>query len=184
MFLLSGTKKQESSVHIKINSKIMMKNKISHLLFLIGLLFLVSNCTGIYEDGEELAKEAEKRIEQISVDELKLKVEKQEEEFLLIDVRQILEFKKGNIEGSYSIPRGILEFKIGDVAFWEEEYIDPPADTTLIIIYCAKGARGALAAESLLKLGYKNVLNLEGGYKAFNPNPNENAPVEEDGGCG
>ena len=56
--------------------------------------------------------------------------------------------------------------------------------TTLIIIYCAKGARGALAAESLLNLGYKNVLNLEGGYGAFNPNPDKNAPVEEEGGCG
>jgi rhodanese-related sulfurtransferase len=162
----------------------MMQNKINHIIYLIGLLLLIANCTGIYEDGNELAKVAEKKIHQISVDELKAKVEKQEEEFLLIDVRQKSEFKKGNIEGSYSIPRGILEFKIGDKAFWEEEYIDPPADTTLIIIYCAKGARGALATESLLKLGYKNVLNLEGGYGAFNPNPDENAPVKEEGGCG
>ncbi len=162
----------------------MMQKKINHLIFLTGLLFLVSNCTGIYEDGKELAKDAEKRIEQISVDELKLKVEKQEEEFLLIDVRQTSDFKKGNIEGSYSIPRGVLEFKIGNAAFWEEEYIDPPTDTTLIIIYCAKGLRGALATESLLKLGYKNVLNLEGGYAVYNPNPDKNAPVEEEGGCG
>ncbi|OQY05803.1 MAG: hypothetical protein B6I20_00355 [Bacteroidetes bacterium 4572_117] len=153
-------------------------------LFILGIIISSVSCTGIYEDGKELAKDAEKRIQQITIDELKLKIEKQEEEFLLIDVRQKSEFKKGNIEGSYSIPRGILEFKIGDTAFWEEEYIDPPSDTTLIIIYCAKGARGALATESLLKLGYKNILNLEGGYGAFNPNPDKNAPVEEDGGCG
>lgn len=162
----------------------MIKNKTGQLIFLVAILFTLSNCTGIYEDGKELAKEAEKGIEQISVDELKLKVEKQEEEFLLIDVRQYSEFRKGNIEGSYSVPRGILEFKIGDVAFWEEEYVYPPTDTTLIIIYCDKGYRGALATESLLKLNYKNVLFLEGGYEAFNPNPDKNTPVEDGGGCG
>ncbi len=161
----------------------MIKNKTGQLIFLVGLLFIVSNCTGIYEDGKELAKDAEKRIEQISVEELKLKVEKQEEEFLLIDVRQYSEFRGGNIEGSYSVPRGTLELKIGDAAFWEEEYVYPPTDTTLIIIYCSDGYRGALATEALMKLNYKNVLNLEGGYESFNPNPDKKAVVEEGGGC-
>ena len=152
----------------------MIKNIISHLFLLSGLLFLVTSCTGIYEDGKELATDVKTRIDHISVDDLRAKIEKQEEEFFLIDVRQASEFKKGNIEGSYSMPAGVLEFKISNTEFWEEEFIDPPVDTTHIIIYCAKGARGALAVESLMQLGYKNIKNLAGGYTAFIPKPKEN----------
>ena len=162
----------------------MIKNIISHFILLSGLLFLLTNCTGIFEDGKELANDAKTRVKHISVDDLKAKIEKQEEEFFLIDVRQASEFKKGNIEGSYSMPAGILEFKISNTEFWEEEFIDPPADTTQIIIYCAKGARGALAVESLMQLGYKNIKNLAGGYSAFNPNPQETVAEESAGGCG
>ncbi len=162
----------------------MIKNIISHFILLSGLLFLLTNCTGIYEDGEELAKDTKTRIKQISVNDLKAKIEKQEEEFFLIDVRQKSEFRKGYIEGSFFIPRGELELKIGSTDFWEEEFTDPPADTTQIIIYCAKGDRGALCVESLIQIGYKNVKNLKGGYSAFNPHPDESDAVVSGGGCG
>ncbi|MBN2756406.1 MAG: hypothetical protein JXR51_04445 [Bacteroidales bacterium] len=161
----------------------MIKNIISHFVLFSGLLFLVSNCTGIYEDGNELSNDVKNRIKQISVDDLKAKIENQED-FLLIDVRQTSEYKKGSIEGAFSVPRGILETEIASTEFWEQEFVDPPADTTQIIIFCAKGARGALAVESLMKLGYKNVKNLDGGYSAFNPNPQATENHASEGGCG
>lgn len=52
------------------------------------------------------------------------------------------------------IPRGLLEFEIDKKV---------PDKKTKIIIYCKKGGRGILAAESLIKMGYKDVLSITGG---------------------
>lgn len=158
-----------------------MKNYI--LSIPIILMIFASSCTAIFEDGKELASDAKTRITEISVDELKAKIENQEE-FLLIDVRQKNEFKKGNIPGSFSIPRGVLELKISDEGFWEEEFMYSPLDTDNIVVYCQKGDRGALAAEALLKLGFKNVKNLEGGWVKYNPDFASMKVKEDEGGCG
>ncbi|MBU0763313.1 MAG: rhodanese-like domain-containing protein [Bacteroidetes bacterium] len=146
---------------------------------------LFVGCTGIYEDGTELAKDKQTGITEISVDELKAKITNNED-FMLIDVRQPGESYKGKIEGSVLIPRGLLEMRIGNEDFWMEQYMYPPLkDSTEIIIYCKSGMRGVLATETLLQLGYENVKNLTGGYNAFNPNPDESdhAPAGS-GGCG
>jgi len=140
-------------------------------------------CTGIYEDGKELAASARKNIIEISVEELKAKIENQED-FLLIDIRQPSEYQSGNIPGSFLIPRGVLEFKILNEAFWEEEFMYVPLKEDEIIIYCKAGDRGALAVKSLHKLGFTNVSNLAGGYVAFNPDPDAKPSAESGGGCG
>jgi phage shock protein E len=75
---------------------------------------------------------------------------------LIIDVREEKEFLTGHISGAKHISRSLLEERIGHVA----------SDlTTQIVVYCARGHGGALAADSLQKMGYQNVYSLKGGLQ-------------------
>ena len=147
------------------------------------ILILFSGCEGIYENGKELAADTKPYIQEITVDELNAKIENSED-FFLIDVRQPMEFEKGNIPYSTSIPRGLLEFRIGDKTFWEEELWHAPEKDTEIIIYCKKGYRGIMAAKSLKELGYSNVKNLKGGISAWDPEFDSGTEAADEGGCG
>ncbi|GAB4352125.1 MAG: rhodanese-like domain-containing protein [Immundisolibacter sp.] len=77
---------------------------------------------------------------------------------LLIDTREPDEWAAGHIAGAQAVPRGVLESKIEQLA---------PDPEQLIILYCASGGRSALAADSLQRMGYRNVLSLAGGFKAW-----------------
>jgi rhodanese-related sulfurtransferase len=150
---------------------------------LILLIALISSCTAIYEDGKDMASVAKRDVKQMTVDSLESLIENGEA-FLLIDVRQPADYEAGNITGSFSIPRGELEFLITDEYFWEEQFMYVPLHEDLIIVYCKAGDRGILAAQALQKLGFTNVLNLEGGYTAY---AGDEAPATvkvETGGCG
>jgi len=118
---------------------------------------------------------------------------------ILIDVREPSEFEKGHInqenddyEVPYSetwtvnIPRGILEFKIGDKNYWDNElWIEMPSIDEEIVVYSQTGKRSALAAQALLQLGYNNVTSLKGGYRKWlDPNAPEEEAVKSSGGCG
>ena len=160
-----------------------MKNIKFNISILALLIFLFSACTAIYEDGKELASVVKSEITEISVDTLKSMIENGDE-FLLLDIRQPAEYEAGNIPGSFSIPRGELEFFILDEYFWEEQFMYTPLKTDKIIVYCKVGGRGALATQSLKKLGFENVSNLQGGWIGF---AGENPTVTkqpESGGCG
>ncbi len=147
------------------------------------LVLLISGCTGIYENGKELATDTLPYIQEITVDELNNKIENSED-FFLIDIRQPKEFEKSNIPYSTSIPRGLLEFKIGDETFWEEEQWYAPEKDAEIIIYCKKGHRGILAAKALSELGYSNVKNLKGGMSAWDPEFDSGSGTkQEESGC-
>ena len=88
-----------------------------------------------------------------------------EDIYTLIDVRQKSEHYYGFIPGSLVIPRGSLEFSIGNEDFWETEGLYMPLKDEKIILYCKKGNRGIMAAASLRHLGYNEVYALEGGWK-------------------
>jgi rhodanese-related sulfurtransferase len=108
------------------------------------------------------------QLKQISSKELKEKIAKQEEEFTLIDLRSEEKFHKEKIEGAVNIPVDSLESKISDEAFWQNEYMYPPEDSSQIIVYGANEQAGVKAAQLLHKMGYKNVLYLKGGYDKYN----------------
>jgi molybdopterin/thiamine biosynthesis adenylyltransferase/rhodanese-related sulfurtransferase len=76
----------------------------------------------------------------------------------LVDVREQDEYVQGYIAGATWIPRGFLEIKIEDAV--------PDRDTPLVL-YCAGGVRSALAARSLIELGYTDVKSLRGGFGAW-----------------
>lgn len=171
----------------KIQRILINKGMKTQILFLITitLVAVLNSCTGIYEDGTELAQASKHCVKQISVSELHAKIDNGED-FLLLDVRQTNDYLTNNISGSISIPRGTLEFNINNEEFWAKQYIYPPSkDSTEIVVYCKSEKRGILAVQTLMQLGYKNVKNLEGGYDAFNPNQDPNAkPKVSSGGCG
>jgi len=77
---------------------------------------------------------------------------------VIIDVRDKDEWDEGHIPGAIHMSRGTIELDI------EEKVSDPNA---MIICHCGGGGRGALATESLQKMGYKNVRNMAGGFKAW-----------------
>lgn len=157
--------------------------KLKSYIILFAAVFAISACTGIYENGHDMAADIKPLIDEISVQDLENTME-EGGDYVLIDVRQPVEYYTNNIPGSVNLPRGILEYKIGNEDFWFDQYLYPPEDSTEIIVYCKVGDRGALAAKTLLELGYKNVKNLKGGYDAFNPNQDPNAKPQASSGCG
>ena len=161
-----------------------MKGKIITIPIFILFVATLFSCECIYEDGKELAAEVNKYVPQISADSLKAKIERGDD-FYLIDVRQPNEYREGNIDVATLIPRGELEFLISDSIFWEEQFLYVPQKDNEIIVYSQTGNRGALAAQALIQIGFKNVKNLTGGLNAYDPNyKTKSEPVEEGGGCG
>ncbi len=77
---------------------------------------------------------------------------------VILDVREPKEYRAGHVPGAINIPRGLLEFKVAAKI---------PDKSTPILVYCKTGGRGALAGQTLMKLGYKNVANMDGGWKAW-----------------
>lgn len=102
---------------------------------------------------EEMLQEARSRVDEIDP----LSVIGKEDQYTIIDVREPGEVQdSGMISGAHNIPRGLLEFQLKP----SEGF---PADTP-ILVYCAVGARSALAGVTLKELGFTNVKNL-GGFK-------------------
>ncbi len=82
---------------------------------------------------------------------------------VLIDTREESEYAAGHIDGALLLPRGMLEFKVGNMP----ELADK---SKTILIYCRLGNRSALAAQTLQQLGYTNVLSMAGGFEAWKSN--------------
>lgn len=74
---------------------------------------------------------------------------------VIIDVREADEFEQGAVSGARLIPRGLLESNIG---------MQIPDRHTPIALYCAAGARSALAAKVLGDMGYTDVVSVNGGF--------------------
>src|SRR5437867_3986505 len=105
---------------------------------------------------EKLVSDAKKRITEIRPTDAEAKMKSGEA--VIVDVREKDEWDEGHIPGAMHMSRGTIELDI-------EEKV-PDLNQT-IITHCGGGGRGALAAESLQKMGYKNVRNMAGGFKAW-----------------
>jgi rhodanese-related sulfurtransferase len=106
---------------------------------------------------ERLVAEAKKEVKEIGPAELKRMLDAGEN-FVLIDVREADEHAKGIIAGAVKLPRGILERDINQVTTDKERKI---------VLYCGGGYRSALAAVNLQKMGYKDVISLDGGWRGW-----------------
>jgi phage shock protein E len=100
------------------------------------------------------AEEARGRIREISPREL-AKFKKLP---LIVDVRAEGEFFTGHIRGAKNVRRELLQATVSRIA---------PDQSSVILVYSAVGDEGALAADSLQKLGYLNVFSLKGGLSGW-----------------
>jgi len=133
-----------------------------HLLFVLAFSLVVvltlSAPMAIAKDmtAKDLVGEAKKNICEVSVVEAKASLDKGE--YVFLDCRTKKEFKMGHIPGAINIPRGLLEFKIAKKV---------PDKNAKIVMYCKVGGRGCLATCTLCRMGYKNAVNMGGGWKAW-----------------
>jgi rhodanese-related sulfurtransferase len=105
---------------------------------------------------ERLVADAKKNITEISPAEAAAK--SKNGEAAIVDVREKDEWGEEHIPDAIHLSRGTIELDI------EEKFPDREA---MIICHCGGGGRSALAAESLQKMGYKNVRSMAGGFKAW-----------------
>jgi rhodanese-related sulfurtransferase len=108
----------------------------------------------------KLVNEARSRIRQCRVEDVVRKIEKGER-FHLVDVREDEEWDNGHIRGAVHIGKGVIERDI------ERKIPDKDAE---IVLYCGGGYRSALAADQLQNMGYRNVVSMDGGWRAWNEN--------------
>jgi molybdopterin/thiamine biosynthesis adenylyltransferase/rhodanese-related sulfurtransferase len=105
----------------------------------------------------QLMEEARQTVPEVTVEEVKHRVERGEQGTLL-DVREREEYREGHLEGALSLPRGFLELRV-------EETV--PDKSAPLIAYCGSGVRSLMAARTLKDMGYEQVVSLAGGYTAW-----------------
>jgi rhodanese-related sulfurtransferase len=105
-----------------------------------------------------IVNDARSRIRECTVSDVQKRLESGEK-FALIDVREESEFAKGHLPGAIHLGKGIIERDI------EARFSDPE---TPMVLYCGGGYRSALAADNLQKMGYKNVISMDGGWRGWN----------------
>jgi rhodanese-related sulfurtransferase len=110
----------------------------------------------------DFVRAAKACITEISPAELKAKLDAKED-FLLVDVRESAEFEHGHIGGAHLVPRGIIE-AAADTSYPKHYPQLSGARNQQVIVYCATSGRSAMAAAVLQMMGFKNVLNLAGGF--------------------
>jgi rhodanese-related sulfurtransferase len=102
-----------------------------------------------------LVNDAKTRVRETTVDQVKARLDRGEK-LLVVDVREDNEWAKDHLPGAMHIGKGIIERDA------EAQLPDKGAE---IILYCGGGFRSALAADSLQKMGYTNVLSMDGGIR-------------------
>ena len=105
----------------------------------------------------KLVQDAKKRVKETNVPEVKKRVDAGEK-LILVDVREDNEWAKGHLPGAVHMGRGVIERDI------EKSVPDTGAK---LVLYCGGGFRSVLVADNLQKMGYTNVLSLDGGWRAI-----------------
>ena len=126
-------------------------------IFVILLaLFSVSAASEI-TSKQEMTREAKLKAPHISSQQLSNYLSSTEK-IMILDIRTEAEYLAGHIKGAQWFPRGGIEVYI-------QEHIKDPAAN--IVLYCRSGGRSALATMTMKKMGYTNVVDLEGGFKEW-----------------
>jgi rhodanese-related sulfurtransferase len=105
----------------------------------------------------QIVNDARTRVRETNVEEVKARLDRGDR-FALIDVREDNEFAKDHLPGAVHLGRGIIERDI------EERY---PDTKTELVLYCGGGFRSAMAADNLQKMGYTNVISMDGGIRVW-----------------
>ena len=105
----------------------------------------------------KIVDEARSRIRECIVDDVKARMDAGER-FILVDVREESEWARGHLPGAIHLGKGVIERDV-------EAKIPDPA--TPLVLYCGGGYRSALAADNLQKMGYTQVISMDGGYRGW-----------------
>ena len=112
---------------------------------------------------KQLLAEANAQIKTVSVQDLEFVLD--DDDTVLVDVRGAFEREsEGLIPGSVHVPRGLLEFHADPESPTYNDALDPEIR---LILYCGTGGRSALAARTLIEMGFSDVASLAGGYAAW-----------------
>src|SRR5215831_6839086 len=105
----------------------------------------------------KIVDDARSRVRETDVDAVKQRIDRGDK-FLLVDVREESEFAKDHLPDAIHLGKGVIERDI------EERVPDTSAP---LILYCGGGFRSALAADNLQKMGYTNVISMDGGIRVW-----------------
>ncbi|HEY6372279.1 MAG TPA: rhodanese-like domain-containing protein [Candidatus Sulfotelmatobacter sp.] len=103
----------------------------------------------------KIVDDAKTRVRETNVDVVKSRMDGGDK-FVLVDVREESEFAKDHLPGAIHLGKGIIERDI--------EARVPDLNTEMVL-YCGGGFRSALAADNLQKMGYTNVISMDGGIR-------------------
>ena len=103
----------------------------------------------------KIVDDAKKRVRETNVDTVKARIDRGDK-VVLIDVREESEYAKDHVPGAIHLGKGVIERDI-------EARV--PELNTEMILYCCGGFRSALAADNLQKMGYTNVISMDGGIR-------------------
>jgi rhodanese-related sulfurtransferase len=115
----------------------------------------------------KIVDDAKSRVRETTVDDVKGRLDRGEK-FMLVDVREESEFASDHLPGAIHLGRGVIERDI------EARVPDLNAP---MILYCGGGFRSALAADNLQKMGYTNVISMDGGIREWRE---KNYPLTKD----
>jgi len=104
-----------------------------------------------------LVNDAKTRVREMTPEQVRRRQETGER-FHLVDVREDNEWERGRALGAMHLSKGIIERDIETAI---------PNHEDEIVLYCGGGYRSALAADALAKMGYRNVISMDGGWKRW-----------------
>ena len=104
-----------------------------------------------------IVNDAKSRVTECSVADVQRRLEAGET-LTLVDVREASEYAAGHIPGAAHVGKGVIERDI------EKTF---PDTTGELVLYCGGGFRSALAADALQKMGYSNVISMDGGWSGW-----------------
>jgi rhodanese-related sulfurtransferase len=119
-------------------------------------------------------KEARRTVPELTPEEAKAQLDRGEIA-LLIDVREPAEWDTGHIPGALHAPRGMIEW-YADPSYPNHKPDLAEARAKRVVLHCASGGRSLLAAQSLQRLGFSNVISMSGGFKEWSE---KGLPVEK-----
>ena len=105
----------------------------------------------------KIVDDARKRVRETTIDDIKARLDRGDK-FTLVDVREESEFAKDHLPGAIHLGKGVIERDI------EARVPDLGAP---LVLYCGGGFRSALAADNLQKMGYTNVISMDGGVRGW-----------------
>lgn len=104
-----------------------------------------------------IVNEAKSRVREIDIEGFR-RLQASGEPFVLVDVREESEWAAGHAAGAVHLGKGIIERDIETKV---------PDKSTKLVLYCGGGYRSALAADNLQKMGYRDAISLDGGWRAY-----------------